>query len=126
MKLLFGSESFIAKNISADIKISKSECDLLDINQVTTILEKYKPTGVINCAAAHGSAKAMSQNQIHYLEHNILMDLNRKILFDDYSFDYVFCLDIMEHLDDPISFLKETMITDAINKKTPDKIFFER
>ena len=76
MKLLFGSESFIAKNISVDIKISKSECDLLDITQVTTILEKYKPTGVINCAAAHGSAKAMSQNHIHYFEHNILMDLN--------------------------------------------------
>ena len=76
MKLLFGSESFIAKNISADIKISKSECDLLNIDQVTTVLAKYKPTTVINCAAAHGSAKSMSQNHSHYLERNILMDLN--------------------------------------------------
>jgi len=76
VQLLFGSDSFIAKNISADIKISKSECNLLDITQVSGVLEKYKPTGLINCAAAHGSAKAMSQNHSHYLEHNILMDSN--------------------------------------------------
>jgi len=76
VNLLFGSDSFIAKNVSADIKISKSECDLLDITQVTAVLEKYNPTGVINCAADHGSAKAMSQNHIQYLEHNVLIDLN--------------------------------------------------
>jgi GDP-L-fucose synthase len=76
VNLVFGSDSFIAKNISADIKISKAECDLLDFTQVTTILEKYKPISVINCGAAHGSAKAMSKNHSYYLEHNISMDLN--------------------------------------------------
>jgi GDP-L-fucose synthase len=76
MNLLFGSQSFIAKNISTDIKISRSECDLMNINQVTGVLKKYKPTSVINCAAAHGSAMVMSQNHSHYLEQNILMDLN--------------------------------------------------
>lgn len=76
MKLLFGSESFVARNISSEIKISKSECDLLDINQVIAVLRKYKPTAVINCAAAHGSAQTMSQNHRYYLEHNVLMDIN--------------------------------------------------
>jgi hypothetical protein len=39
---------------------------------------------------------------------NILMDLNKKILFDDNSYDYVFSLDIMEHVNDPIHLLKES------------------
>ena len=76
MNLLFGSESFVGKNLNIGTKISRGECDLTNYDQVVSVLKRYKPTSVINCAAAHGSAKLMSQNHSYFFEHNIIMDSN--------------------------------------------------
>jgi len=76
MNLLLGSNSFVGKNLNCDVKISRDACDLTDYGQLVSVLKHYKPTSVINCAAAHGSAKLMSQNHNYFLEHNILMDSN--------------------------------------------------
>jgi nucleoside-diphosphate-sugar epimerase len=76
MNLLLGSESFVAKNLECDIKISRDHCDLTNYDQLISVLKHFKPTTVINCAAAHGSAKLMSQNHSHFLEHNVIMDSN--------------------------------------------------
>ena len=74
--LLFGSDSFVGKNLKVDRKVSRNECDLTKYDQVFKILKKYRPTQVINCAAAHGSAKTMSLNNAEYLNTNIMIDSN--------------------------------------------------
>jgi GDP-L-fucose synthase len=76
MLLIFGSDSFVAKNIQADIKISKTECDLTNFEEIVSVLKKYKPDSIINCSAAHGSASLMSKNHSYYLDKNISMDSN--------------------------------------------------
>ena len=87
---------FIQKILKKETKAKT----ILDLGCRNQILKKFIPNNFIYTGVD------ITQNENN---DNILMDLNRKILFDDYSFDYVFCLDIMEHLDDPISFLKETL-----------------
>jgi len=76
MILLFGSNSFVGKNLKVDHKVSRQECDLTKYEQVLKALEKYRPSHVINCAAAHGSAKTMSTNNAKYMNTNIMIDSN--------------------------------------------------
>ena len=76
MILLFGSNSFVGKNLKVDHKVSRQECDLTKYDQVLKTLRKYSPSHVINCAAAHGSAKAMSTNNAEYMSTNITIDSN--------------------------------------------------
>jgi GDP-L-fucose synthase len=74
--LIFGKNSFIGKNLSADIKLSKSDCNLLDFDRTLTILGEFKPDQIINCAANHGSVQAMSKNHTKFFEENIIMNIN--------------------------------------------------
>jgi GDP-L-fucose synthase len=76
MILLFGSNSFVSKNLKVDHKVSRQECDLTKYDQVLKALRKYRPSHVINCAAAHGSAKTMSLNNAEYMTTNIIIDSN--------------------------------------------------
>jgi len=76
MNLLLGGASFVAKNLEFDIKISRDKCDLTNYDQLVSVLKHFKPKSIINCAAAHGSAKLMSQNHSYFLEHNIIIDSN--------------------------------------------------
>lgn len=76
MNLLLGSGSFVAKNLISGIKISRENCDLTNYDQLVDVLKHFKPSSIINCAAAHGSAKLMSHNHSYFLEHNIIMDSN--------------------------------------------------
>jgi len=76
MILLFGSNSFVGKNLKVDHKVSRQEYDLTKYDQVLKALRRYKPSHVINCAAAHGSAKAMSTNNAEYMTTNIVIDSN--------------------------------------------------
>jgi predicted SAM-dependent methyltransferase len=86
----------LIKNIlRKETKVKK----VLDLGSRDQILKKFLPDNFIYTGID------IMQNKDN---DNILMDLNKKILFEDNSYDYVFCLDIMEHLDDPISFLKES------------------
>lgn len=87
---------FIQKILKKETKAKK----ILDLGCRNQILKKFIPNNFIYT----GVDIMKNENN-----DNILMDLNKKILFDDCSFDYVFCLDIMEHLDDPIYFLRETL-----------------
>jgi GDP-L-fucose synthase len=75
-RLLFGKNSFIGKNLSADIKLSKSDCNLLDFDQTFSILSELKPDQIINCAANHGSVQAMSKNHTSFFVENIVMNIN--------------------------------------------------
>jgi len=86
---------FYIKNI---LKKSKYKKKILDLGCRNQILKKFIPDNFLYT----GVDIIQNDNS-----DNILMDLNKKILFDDNSYDYVFSLDIMEHLDDPIHFLKE-------------------
>lgn len=76
MTLVFGSQSFVAQNLNYKTKISRQECDLTKYDQIFSILKHFKPRRVINCAAAHGSAKFMSYNHVHFLGTNLAMDSN--------------------------------------------------
>ena len=40
MNLLLGSESFVAKNLNCDIKISRENCDLTNYDQLVNVLKK--------------------------------------------------------------------------------------
>jgi dTDP-4-dehydrorhamnose reductase len=71
--LLFGKNSFIGKNLSADVKLSRVDCDLLDYGQVYNLLKTIQPSQVINCAANHGSVQTMSKNHTKYFVENIIM-----------------------------------------------------
>lgn len=87
---------FYIKNIlRKETKVKK----VLDLGSRDQVLKKFFPDNFIYTGVD------ITQNSDN---NNILMDLNKRILFEDNSYDYVFCLDIMEHLDDPISFLKES------------------
>lgn len=87
---------FYIKNIlRKETKVKK----VLDLGSRDQVLKKFLPDNFIYTGVD------ITQNNDN---NNILMDLNKRILFEDNSYDYVFCLDIMEHLDDPISFLKES------------------
>lgn len=73
---VIGGNSFIGKNLEADIKITRSDCDLLDFESTKQALRKAKPEYIINCAAKHGSVKEMSHNQVEYLEENLKINMN--------------------------------------------------
>jgi len=74
--LIFGGDSFVAKNLSFGNKVTRAECDLTNLNQILKTLKKVNPLFVINCAAAHGSAKSMSFNHSYFLTHNFIIDSN--------------------------------------------------
>ena len=76
MTLVFGGNSFVAKNLNYENKISKSECDLIKYDEIIGVLKHFKPKSVINCAAAHGSAKLMSSMHSNYLNYNLTIDSN--------------------------------------------------
>ena len=76
MKLLTGAEGFIGKNLGADFKITRKDCDLTSYESVFKTLKKYNPETIIHCAAKHGSAKEMLSNHTEYIQNNILSDLN--------------------------------------------------
>ena len=73
---IIGGNSFIGKNLDADTKISRQDCDLSDFNQTKLALKKVKPDSIINCAAKHGSVKEMSSNHVGYLEENLKININ--------------------------------------------------
>ena len=73
---VIGGNSFIGKNLEADVKISRQDCDLLDSNETKLALKRIKPDSIINCAAKHGSVKEMSSNHISYLEENLKINMN--------------------------------------------------
>lgn len=76
MALAFGGNSFVAKNLNYKNKISKSDCDLTKYDDIIGVLKHFKPKSVINCAAAHGSAKLMSSMHSNYLNYNLTIDSN--------------------------------------------------
>jgi len=77
MKLcVIGNNSFIAKNLDAEVKLSREECDLLNYKQTLEALARTKPTAIINCAAKHGSFQEMTKNHVRFYEDNILMNIN--------------------------------------------------
>lgn len=73
---VIGGNSFIGKNLEANVKISRQDCDLLDSNETKLALKRIKPDSIINCAAKHGSVKEMSSNHISYLEENLKINMN--------------------------------------------------
>lgn len=76
MKLVTGKNGFIGRNVSADIKIGRDDCDLKDYTSTLNIFKKYSPDTVIHTAAKHGSAIEMIRGHSNYLEDNILIDMN--------------------------------------------------
>ena len=76
MTLVFGGNSFVAKNLNYKNKISKSDCDLTKYDEIIDVLKYFKPNSVINCAAAHGSAKSMSSMHSNFLNSNVTIDSN--------------------------------------------------
>jgi GDP-L-fucose synthase len=76
VELVFGGDSFVARNLTIKNKIAKSECDLTSYDEIVSVLKYFKPSSVINCAAAHGSATAMNSKHSYYLNHNLAIDSN--------------------------------------------------
>ena len=73
---VIGAESFIGKNLESDIKLSRSDCNLLDFESTKSALSKAKVDSIINCVAKHGSMNSMSTNHVGYLEENIRINMN--------------------------------------------------
>jgi len=73
---VIGGKSFIGKNIQADTKLSKQDCNLLDFSETKSALKRIMPDSIINCAAKHGSVKEMSSNHVGYLEENLKINMN--------------------------------------------------
>lgn len=73
---VIGGNSFIGKNLNADSKITRQDCDVFDFIETKLALKKVKPDTIINCAARHGSVKEMSSNHVDYLEENLKINMN--------------------------------------------------
>ena len=73
---IIGGNSFIGKNLEADTKLSRQDCDLFDFDRTKLALKKAKPDSIINCAAKHGSVREMSSNHVGYLEDNLKINMN--------------------------------------------------
>lgn len=73
---IIGGSGFIGKNLGADAKLSRKDCDLLNFESTKVALKKIKPDSIINCAAKHGSVKEMSSHHVSYLEENLRINMN--------------------------------------------------
>ncbi len=73
---VIGGNSFIGKNLEADTKLSRQDCDLLDFDETKIALKRIMPDSIINCAAKHGSIIEMSSNHVAYLEENLKINMN--------------------------------------------------
>lgn len=89
MTLIFGGQSFVAQNLYYKTKISRQECDLTKYDEIISVIKQFKPKKVINCAAAHGSAKRMSSNHVHFLQNNLAMDSNLLKACHDFNVENV-------------------------------------
>jgi SAM-dependent methyltransferase len=97
--LNFGNEKM--KEVAKYINPNKSVLDIgSEFFQLQNFLKNNLYIGIEVSYAKLQFAKA-GQNVIHF-------DMNRNILpFKDNSFDYIVCLDVLEHLLDPIRTLEE-------------------
>jgi len=73
---VFGGRGFLGKNIVADFKPGRAECDLLLPLDIRAFLENHEVESVINCAAEHGSYSQMATEHTMYLQNNVLMSIN--------------------------------------------------
>lgn len=120
MKLVTGGNGFIGSNITADIKISRKECDLTDYQSVIQTLKKYSPTTVIHTAAKHGSAVEMLKNHTQYIENNVLSDMNIIKACREVEVENLLMLSTITSFDpnNPSPFTE-----DSINGEVNEKIF---
>jgi predicted SAM-dependent methyltransferase len=85
--------------------LNNKEGKLLDFGARNQILKKF-------------ISKQINYTGVDILQNkdqtNIVMDLNQKIKFENNSFDFITALDVVEHLDDPYSFINESL---RISKK---------
>ena len=82
-------------------KILKDENgSLLDLGSRDQILKKFLPEKIVYTGVD------ISENKD---TNNIIFDLNKNFNFDNESFDFITALDVVEHLDDPKTFLKECL-----------------
>ena len=73
---------------------------LLDLGSRDQILKRFIPNKIKYTGADISSNKENT---------NIIIDLNKKLEFENNSFDFVTTLDVAEHLDDPKIFFEECL-----------------
>jgi GDP-L-fucose synthase len=120
MKLVTGGNGFIGSNISADIKISRKNCNLTNYDSVVEIFSKYSPSTVIHTAAKHGSAPEMLKDHTQYIENNILCDINVIKACKEVGVKNLIMLSTITSFDPQFS---SPFTEDAINGKVNEKIF---
>ena len=76
MKLVTGGHGFIARNISADQYVSRSDCDLTNLPEVNKIFARNPIKTVIHCAAKIDSSLKMEIGHSDYFLNNVRSDLN--------------------------------------------------
>jgi len=83
--IILGCNGFVGKNLTSKlfldnyetIGFDKSQCNLLNSNDIDEILNKHKPEIIINCAGRIGSSEEnKGLNQFDLYHENIMINLN--------------------------------------------------
>lgn len=93
--LILGSGGFLGKNLINQLNLSnyliigksKSECDLLNKNDISKIIDLEKPSIIINCAGIIGSSENNKlKNQYDIFKNNVNMIFNLLDCIENNSF----------------------------------------
>lgn len=74
--LLFGANGYVGVSLQADVRIGRTDGDLLSYQSVFELIAHHKPTHIISAASKHASFKEMQQNHRSFLRENLLIDSN--------------------------------------------------
>ena len=74
--LITGGSGFIGSNLDGDIKASRADADLTQLDETLDYFADVKPSVVIHAAAKHGNYAQMRENRVEYYRDNILINVN--------------------------------------------------
>jgi len=74
--IILGGNGLVGSAFDFGKKITRKDADLTDLQDVISLIEREKPTWVINCAGFVGGVQANMDYKFNFFKENILINLN--------------------------------------------------
>jgi GDP-L-fucose synthase len=74
--LVTGANGLLGSHISADVKLTRNDCDLLNFDETKKIFQEIQPTHVIHTAALVGGIVGNLNHMAWFFQDNMRMSLN--------------------------------------------------